>query len=148
MKALYRPKTNYILEASMEELRQINLKWKSEIEFMEDEIRVFEDLIDRYFPKLTDLEHIEKVRQIVDKLIHLRNHALKNAKEKVFKHELHIEEVLSNKTADEETFREEHNRLEDEISALRTNFINLKKELFTILDEVIKKDKQQHLLKD
>jgi uncharacterized membrane protein YgaE (UPF0421/DUF939 family) len=148
MKALYRPKNNYLLEASMEDLRQINLNWKSEVEFMEDEIRVFEDLIDRYFPKLTDLDHIEKVRQIVDKLIHLRDHELKKIKEQIIKHEFHIEQVLANKIADEESFRKEHNQLEDKISALRTDFIGLKKELFTILDEVIKKDKQQHLLKD
>ena len=147
MKLRVRPKSDYLHKASFDELHAVTLEWVSEINLLNDELRFFQHLIDKYIVKMVEEEQINHVQSIVDQILHYSDNDLKEISDKIKLHESHLLNLIEDSFSHDETaFRKEHDQLEDEISTFMENFKAFKKDIFSVIEDVLKNEKLQHLL--
>lgn len=141
-----RPKSDYLHTASWEQLYALGEFWQNELAFYQDEMTFFHDLIDKYFMWLMEEPNIEKVQTLIRQLRKSHEKSVELI-QKVNKHQMHFEELMENAFShDEQKFREEHAQLEDEISAFVEGARNLKKEVFSVTENVMENERLKHLL--
>ena len=141
-----RPKSNYLLDAEWQELHALTSHWQSDIAFFGDELRFMELLIDRYFTSLVDQNHIAITKDVAAKLSHIKK-IHDSLYQKVLKHLKHVENFMVNPFAsDASAFRNEHATLEDELVSFVKNFRDIKRSVFQLTDQVIKNEKERHLI--
>lgn len=141
-----RPKSDYLHTASWESLYVLGEHWKSDIQFYKDELRFLTDLIAKYFIWMTREENIADVKKLSADLIHLTDE-YKSLGERV-DHNLHQLSLLMENafSQDEQQFRNEHEKLEDDLEEDIKKFRVLKKEIFEFTEHVIDSERIQHLL--
>lgn len=132
-----RPSNNFIQSASWEELHVLTDKWKSDLEFYNFELSFLHKLIDKYYIWLSDEELINEVEQAASKIFtadKIRN----TLAIKTLQHLRHIEGIIENEfTYDAQTFRTEHEELENKLANFYKNFKLLKKEVFMLTEQVL-----------
>ena len=124
----YRPKDDFLIRASWEELYSLTSHWISELTFYADEILFFERLLKTHNsmkdPKLEEMDHM-----IIDMNVQLRS-IVKQTDE----HLNHIIQFLKGNPDQAYLFREEHNVLEDTIVAFTKEFQTLRRTLFAEME--------------
>lgn len=110
MEMLGNPKTEYLLEASLEKLHAESREWVNEIAFWNEEMAFFYKLIHLREPHIsfptTGLADLEK------KLIQITGEQLGNLKAEVEKHERSLGLLVrSNSFTEEHQYREAHRHL-------------------------------------
>ncbi len=147
MELRVRPKSDYLHNASFDELHKVTLEWVSELNLWKDELQFFQRLIDKFIMKMITQETLTHVQEIVDRIIHYNDIDLKDILSKVELHEKHLEQLVEQPFSHDETaFRKEHSELEDEISKFMGRFKNFKTEIFEVIEELLRNEKLQHLL--
>ncbi|EPR72330.1 hypothetical protein ADIWIN_2500 [Winogradskyella psychrotolerans RS-3] len=134
-----RPKDNYIHEANWEQLYVLTEHWKSDILFYKDDLRFLHHLIDNYFLWLSKRENIDLVQEIEVKLL-LVDKQSDALVERLDKHLHHLAELIDDPfvfVAD--TFRNEHELLEDDLAQFVKDFRNNRKEVFLLTEHIIKR---------
>ncbi len=132
-----RPKSNYMMNASWQELYKLTEYWKTELAFYADEIRFFKKLLSTY--NYTKHPNLEKINLIVEDA----ETQLKSIQKQIEEHLRHIAKFIKmldegQKTDNEDyVFREEHDVLEDNISAFIDASRKLKKTVFTEVEQYI-----------
>lgn len=119
--------------------------WLSEMEFMDDEMEFFAEMLRNYFLALAvkDFEQ-EKLlirdRQTIANEINLM-------KQRVHEHHDHLVSLIESAHAErmERALEAEHFEVATAFKNLRKAFIHYKKELYTLVSEVIKDRKQKSL---
>jgi hypothetical protein len=132
-----RPKDNYIHEASWEQLYVLTEHWKSDILFYKDDLRFLHHLIDNYFMWLSKRENIDMVQEIEVNLLQVDKQC-DALLEKLDKHLHHLAELIDDPfifVAD--TFRNEHELLEDDMAQFVKDFRNNRKEVFLLTEHII-----------
>lgn len=141
-----RPKSDYLNQASFADLVALTGHWLSDLVFYGDEIKFLKHLVDKYFIWLTQEKYITSVEMLMVKL----NEFSKVQQEflaKSCKHYRHLEELEENPFShDEQCFREEHSRLEDDIARFTKAFRVMKQEVISLSEEAISEEKLNHLL--
>ena len=141
-----RPKANYFEEADWEELYVLGEHWKSDLEFYNDELTFLNHLIGKYFVWLIKDDHIQQVEKTSAKLSKLQQRRT-DISQLINKHLAHIEGFIENPfTHNEQDFRKEHQKLEDNIVSFVKDFKTLKKEIFSITEKVLEAEKLNHLI--
>ncbi|TYB79512.1 hypothetical protein [Bizionia myxarmorum] len=133
----YRPKDNYIQEATWEQLYVLTEHWKSDILFYKDDLRFLHHLIDKYFMWISKKENIDMVSAIEVGLIEMDKKCV-SLLESLDKHLHHLAELIDDPfifVAD--TFRVEHEGLEDNLSQFLKDFRKNRKEVFAITEHII-----------
>ncbi len=126
-----RPKRDYLMVAPWQELYELTEYWKKELAFYEEELQFFDNLVTLY--EGPDGEAREWRQLLDDTRLQLRN--LMNQADT---HLAHLEKVIRDADlSDDELFREEHNVLEDNISAFTGAFRQLKQKLFKTVEHKI-----------
>lgn len=132
-----RPSKDYISNASWEELHVLTEKWKSDLEFYNFELNFLHKLIDKYYIWLTNDELVAEVEAAASKII-AANKSRKTLTIESINHLRHIEEILENEFKyDAQTFRKEHEVLENKFANFCKNFQLLKKEVFILTEQVL-----------
>ena len=132
-----RPSTDYISNASWEELHVLTEKWKSDLEFYNFELNFFHKLIDKYYIWLTNDELITEVEAAASKIF-AADKSRKTLNIETINHLRHIEEILENEFKfDAQAFRKEHELLENKFANFCKNFQLLKKEVFMLTEQVL-----------
>lgn len=132
MQLLSNPKTDYLLEASLESLHAESLEWLKEIDFWRDEMVFFYKLLrsspsNKAYPtaELAAVE-MELVSLTSDKVDKIRNDVLR--------HERELSAVIrSLSSGEEERYRETHRTLLLEIYDVHVQIRNFKKEVFSFV---------------
>ena len=141
-----RPKRTYLLEAEWQELHALTVHWQSDLIFFGDELRFIDLLIDKYFTSLVDENHIAITKDVAAKLSHIKK-SYDSLYQQVLKHLKLIENLMVNQFAsDTSAFRNEHAMLEDELVSFVKNFRDVKRSVFQLTDQVIKDEKEKHLI--
>ena len=132
-----RPKSNYIMEATWQELYKLAEHWKNELAFYKDEIRFFKKLSAKYNyiknPKFEELKQRVDDAELQLKILHAQTE----------EHLKHITQFIKMLEEGQETdnedhiFREEHNLMEDNIMAFANAFWQLRKAIFTEAEQYI-----------
>ncbi|TYC10590.1 hypothetical protein ES677_11660 [Bizionia gelidisalsuginis] len=132
-----RPKDNYIQEATWEQLYVLTEHWKSDLLFYKDDLRFLHHLIDKYFMWISKKENIDRVSEIEEGLIEMdkKCDALLNT---IDTHLHHLAQLIDDPfifVAD--TFRNEHEGLEDHLAQFLKDFRKNRKEVFAITEHII-----------
>lgn len=146
MELRIRPKSDYMHQANLQELYILTEHWQADVRFYKDELRFLRDLVDKYFMWLIEKEHIDNLQEKAGRLLNADKQCDELA-QKITKHLTHLNELQQNAFShDEQQFRNEHGKLEDEIADFAKLFRDLKKDVFKITEEVLESEKLKHLL--
>ena len=141
-----RPNNDYLYTANWNEVYVLTEHWKSDMAFVADELHFLDDLISKYFIWLTAEENVSKVQELVAQ-VHKLKERRNELEANINRHLMHIEELMENAFShDEHQFRDEHVKLEEEMTRLTNDFKNLKKQVFEVTENVIESEKLEHLL--
>ena len=146
MKSTY-SNTKYVEWLSAEIMHKNSIEWLSSLEFMKDEQMFFDDLIRSYTLQLIDSKYFKESKIIIDTLSKLHkktNLFIKYAKN--HKNDLKIMVDGINQPKEENKYKNEHSRLSIEISDFVKEYRVLKTELFSLIKNIKKEEKQKHLI--
>lgn len=138
---------NYREWFSAEEMNQNAQDWLSELEFAKDEHLFFEDLLKSFTLQLLATKKFSENTEIIDAInqSQKRNNMLVEAI-KVHKNKLEIMVDGIDQLKDEELYKKEHDNLKILVNDFIKDYRLLKNQLFTIIKEIRKKEKNNLLL--
>lgn len=143
----YRPKDEYIQETNWESLYVLTEHWISDLQFYEDDLKFFRNLIDKYFIWINEKEHQTEVEKIRLGVIELSKRA-SDMHQKALKHLGNIANIIDEPFAyDSSKFREEHQILEDEIASFIKNCRKQRKEVFSVIEHVVDNERLREIIK-
>ena len=137
----------YIEWINPEEMHTATLSWLSELKFIKDEQRFLNGLVTAYTEQLIDHKIYDKSKQLVGEILDAENE-LDGLIKKVQVHENQLEIMIDDvdQPKMEKAYRETHLELMQVIQGYLEDYRKLKTQLFTMLTEVFKKEKQKRLL--
>jgi len=128
------------VNASWVELHVLTDKWKSDLEFYSFELGFLHKLIDKYYIWLTNDELINEVEGAASRVF-AANKSRDFLAMKTLQHLRHLEEIMENEFSfDAQQFRKEHEDLENKLVVFYKNFKLLKKEVFSLTEQVLEGD--------
>lgn len=139
--------TNYAEWISPEEMHKHTLKWLSELEFIKDEHLFFEDLVKTFTSQLIETKKYSENKEIVDavnrseKRTNLIIEAIK-----VHRNDFEIMVDGIDQPKEEDGYKEEHRGLIIMVSEFYYEYQQLKTQIFHIIQDILKKEKQRLLL--
>jgi hypothetical protein len=124
----------------------ITENWQSDLAFFTDEICFLKGLMSRYFTHLID--DIENTRSLAIHLSQLETN-LEMINKNIKEHIRHLEDHYSNVfDLANSIIIDRHARLEDDMTAFVKSFRATKKEVFSMFEGILKREKGRHLLHD
>jgi len=146
MKATY-TNIKYVEWLSAEIMHKNSIEWLSDLEFMKDEQLFFDDLIKSYTLQLIDSKHFKESKRIIDTLSKLQTKTdLLIESVKTHKNDLKIMVDGIDQPKEEEGYKNEHRGLIVEINNFIKDYRILKTELFSLIKNIKKAEKQKRLI--
>ena len=143
------PKPRYVEWLSPEEMHHGSQEWLSELRFIKDEHLFFEDLVKSHTLQLISSEKITHNKEVIDAInkSQKRNGLLIKA---IIIHINNLKIMIDGiaQPTEEEAYKKEHRRLIIVVSEYLKNYRKLKSQLFEILKNILKKDKQRLIDKE
>jgi len=133
---------------SAEDMHSNSKEWLSELEFIKDEHLFFEDLIKSFTLQLIELQDFSENKKIID-AISSSNKENETLIKVVKKHEKNLKIMVDgiDQPKKEETYKNEHIDLTLIVHKFLKNYKLLKVELFDLIKNIKKTEKQKRLLK-
>ena len=129
MELLTTPKTEYLLQASLEVLHEQSREYLKEIDFMKVEITFFNKLLNKNAGKQFPTEQAAALGKRMVKFV---TRSLPDLRKKITEHERSLSDIIRTDTLGrQEYYREIHRDLTKEMSMCRDTFIRLKKKVFS-----------------
>ena len=137
----------YIEWFSPAEMHDHSRTWLSHLDFMQHEQEFLNGLITFYMEQLADSRLYNRSKKIINELLDLEK-KITALHDVVVKHEAQLEIMLDkiDQPKMESAYRDEHHDLLERMQDYESEYKNVKKSLFTLISEIIRKEKQQHLL--
>ena len=137
----------YIEWFSPKEMHENSRSWLSQLAFIQHEQEFLNGLITFYMRQLADTRLYKRSKEIIQDLLK-KEKEITLLHDKVVKHEGQLDIMLDDvdQPKMEQAYRDEHHDLIQEIEAYEIQYQKTKKLLFTLISEIIKKEKQHHLL--
>lgn len=132
-------------EKSAEELHHDSKEWLSEISFIRDEIRFLEHLLRANYIDCLSAGLYKKIETLVDKMSaeRIAGETLEiiiKEQEAILSNLIRQDSVLSNKN-----YLENHRKLEFEMDYFDKKYKRIKKQIFEIIEQVIRKRDQKKI---
>ncbi|WP_372744200.1 hypothetical protein [Lutibacter sp.] len=140
-----RQRTPY-LKAGIEELHQKTTKWISEIEFIKIEQDFLKEMLSEHIISLCEMENFKTAKLFLNGIEHegkLGAKLLLDIKDHKMNLALLMENIYMKK---EDDFRKKHTELKLELDNYIQNFKYIKEQVFKLVLQIMKKEKQQKLL--
>jgi hypothetical protein len=136
----------YIKWLSPEEMHKDSQNWLSELNFIKDEHLFFEHLITSFTMELLELNDFASDKEIVDTINRSeRQNDMLLASVTAHEKELKVMVDGIDQLKEEEAYRETHRELTVEIHEFANNYRMLKAQLFDIIKNIKKEEKQRYL---
>jgi hypothetical protein len=132
---------------SSDEMYQASKKWHSELSFIKDEQLFFDGLIKTYTLQLLDKNKFEKNKKSIEAL-NTSQKKVDELLEIVQTHSNDLEILVDgiNQPKEEASYKKEHKGLIIILSEFFIEYKNLKTELFQMIKDILKAEKQRHLI--
>lgn len=140
-----RQRTPY-LKAGIEQLHQKTTKWISEIEFIKIEQDFLKEMLSEHIISLCEMENFKTAKLFLNGIEHegkLGAKLLLDIKDHKMNLALLMENIYMKK---EDDFRKKHTELKLELDNYIQNFKYIKEQVFKLVLQIMKKEKQQKLL--
>lgn len=140
-------KIGYVEWLSAEEMHKGSREWLSELKFIKDEYHFFENLIKSYTLQLIEPEKFSHNTEVIDVLniSQKKNNFLIEAV-RVHENDLQIMVDGIDQLKEEEAYKKEHRGLIIEISEFIKDYRELKIQLFDIIKNIKREEKQRRLI--
>jgi hypothetical protein len=141
-------KTHDIMDwYSADELHKTSQDWLVELEFIKDEHLFFEDIVTSFTLQLIDELGFEKDVEIIDALNMSQKQNNSLIKE-IKKHDKNLIIMVDSidQPKEEREYKKEHRKLMTKVSEYLKEYKSLKTQLFAILTDIFKKEKQKRLM--
>lgn len=137
----------YIEWFSPSEMHTHSRTWLSHLEFMQHEQEFLNGLITFYMSQLADSKLYQRSKEIINALLDLEN-KITSLHDLVVKHESQLEIMVDDidQPKMENAYRDQHHDLQEAMQEYELEYKQVKKSLFILISEIIRKEKQQHLL--
>jgi hypothetical protein len=137
----------YVEWLSAEELHEASKEWLSELNFIKDEHLFFEELVTQFTSQLIAFGNFSDSKEIVDAInrSQKQNNTLIEAV-KIHENELKIMVDGIDQLEEEKAYTKEHSDLIIAITKFLKEYKSLKTQLFDIIKNIKKEDKNRHLL--
>lgn len=136
----------YGREKSVEEFHDDTKNWVSEIDFITDEIRFLEHLLSTNYIDCIEAGLSKKIEILVKKMT-AEKQVGKTVKEVIKEQELILSNLIKNNSASyNKNYLEKHIKLETEINYYIKKYKNIKKQIFDIIENIIRKKDQKMLI--
>ena len=123
------PKTQYLLQASLEVLHEQSREYLNEIDFMKIELAFFNKLLNKNAGKQFPTEQAAALSKRITKFM---SRSLPGLLKKIMEHEQWLSDIIKTNTLGrQESYREVHRDLTKEMIMCRQTFIRLKKKVFS-----------------
>lgn len=134
MELLSKPKTEYLLEVSLEALHAESLEWLNEVEFWHDEMAFFYKLLHKKKPNKKfpsqELAALEKI------MVQITGEGLDKVKNELQKHERSLKSVLTSiSLGEEQTYRKAHRIILAEVYSLHLSLRTFKKNVYSFVQK-------------
>jgi hypothetical protein len=132
---------------SADDMHSNSKAWLSELKFIEDEQFFLEDLITLFTLQLIDKEHFSENKKVI-KALHSSIQEDETLITTVTKHQNNLKIMVDgvDQLKEEDKYREEHKNLTVVIHQFLKEFQKLKIQLFDIIKDIKKNEKQKRLL--
>ena len=140
-------KAKYIQWLSAEDMHKQSLSWISEMNFIKDEQHFFDDLITAYTRKLIETKKFAANKRLIDSVNESRR-KLKELIHKIVVHENQLEIMVDgvDQKEEEKAYKDMHRELIDEVSHYLNDYRILKRQLFSMIKDIMKKEKALNLI--
>jgi len=137
----------YIQWLSPGDMHKQSRSWISEMNFIKDEQHFFDDLITAYTRKLIETKKFAANKKLIDSLNASRRN-LKKIIKKIVKHENDLEIMVDgiDQKEEESAYKDTHRELIDEVNYYLNEYRTLKRGLFSMIKDIMKKEKAQNLI--
>jgi hypothetical protein len=137
----------YIEWLDTDEMHEASKEWLSELNFIKDEHLFFEDLVTQFTSQLLAFDNFSNNKEIVDAInrSQKRNNTLIEAI-KIHENELQLMVDGIDQLEEEKAYTKEHSDLIIATTDFLKEYRTLKTQLFDIIKNIKKEDKNRHLL--
>lgn len=137
----------YIEWKTPDEMHFSSLQWKSELNFIRDEHRFFEDMLKEYTMPILKSELFPKVKGLIERLS-LSEKELQELEKRVQKHINKLQNLLDEVAEPREGrfYRKEHKTLLNDVIHYSRQYKRIKREIFEAVSSALKVQKQKRLL--
>lgn len=133
-------------EKTIEEMHNDARLWKSEVNFIEDEIRFLEHLLSFNYIELLHVGLYKKIEYFVNELTTQKKNG-KTLLKLIKEHELVLADLISKNSATEnKIFLKKHRNLHNKIEKYFYFFKNNKKQIFKIIEKIMREKNKKMLL--
>jgi hypothetical protein len=130
------PKSDYLLQPHPSDLHNEATEWISDLEFCKTELIFLNKLLDKSFLKTKGKERLADLLAFEKKIRFFRANTLKSIHSEVIVHERHLASLDENVFAqDEQSIREEHERINTSVNAFMGTVRKIKKEIFDFVEK-------------
>ena len=133
MKTLKPSTSEYLLSAGIETLHQQTMEWLEDVAFWRDEAAFLYSLEISKTMKEIPVKAKDKLDKLNNELIQIASDDIDNLYNKIEAHEAYLDQLITSKREDEETYREKHEELASEVIKLGARLRALKKDIFDIV---------------
>jgi hypothetical protein len=137
----------YVEWFDADEMHGASKKWTSELNFVKDEQRFFEDLIKSYTLDLLDSGQFSKTKELVSELNKQQNEIVELLKY-IQIHENNLEIMIDgiDEPKKENQYKKTHSQLFANVNSYLEEYKLIKTQLFKSIKEILKKQRQKKLL--
>lgn len=128
---------------SPEEMHFSALQWISELEYIQDEHRFFEDMLKEYTLPIIESHRFDEVKDLIFQLSDSEKQ-LDALLKKTIEHRNGLQILVdgTDQPEEEKKYREDHRELHKEISTYTRNYQVFKKTIFEIFSSTLKQQKK------
>lgn len=140
-------KYRYLEWKSPDEMHFSTMQWISELNFISDEHRFFEDMLKEYTMPIIESSLFSRTKELTGRLSESAK-KLESLSAKVQDHNKRLHRLIENIDEPREgrVYKEEHKNLLKEVNSYSRDYKILKREIFEIVTQALKQQKQKRLL--
>ena len=137
----------YIEWKTPDEMHFSSLQWRSELNFIKDEHRFFEDMLKTYTMPIIESQLFSRVKELIERLT-LSGKELQILESTVVKHINKLQKLIDDMGEPREGrfYRKEHKTILNDVIHYSRQYKRLKREIFEAVSIAIKQQKQKRLL--
>lgn len=137
----------YIEWKTPDEMHFSSLQWKSELNFIKDEHRFFEDMLKEYTMPIIESQLFSRVKELIEQLT-LSRKDLNELEKRVIKHINRLQRLIDDVDEPKEgrVYRQEHKNILNDVTHYSRQYKRLKREIFEAVSKALKQQKQKRLL--
>lgn len=137
----------YIEWKTPDEMHFSSVQWKSELNFIKDEHRFFEDMLKEYTMPIIESQLFSTVRELIKEL-EISRKELVHLEGRVNDHNKRLQRLIEDVDEPREgrIYRQEHKNILNDVIQFSREYKRLKKDIFEAVKKALKQQKQKRLL--